>query len=380
MEEPMKNVMRHWLIAILVMGTFAGAGCRRQGEKADVHGEEGGREPGVIVLPPAALASGNIQTAVATQREFRRRIAATGELTFNARRLARVSARAAGRVERVLAVSGDRVGAGQVLAEVYSPDYLVLQAEYLQAAERATRRRGGGDDGEARSARSLLEGARSRLLLVGATEAETDSLAASGTPRPLLAVRAPFAGTVIEATVLAGDHVDLGSGLFRVADLAALWADIRVQEQDLAAVKAGAAVELRVQAYPGEAFPGRLLLVGDMLDEGTRALPARVEVANPDGRLKAGMYVDALIAAGGGRTALAVPEAAVQDDDGRPVVFVETGRGEYRRREVATGERSAGWLEIRRGLAAGETVVAAGSFLLESEMHKESLEDEHGHS
>lgn len=379
MEEPMKKFTRHWLIAILVMGIFAGAGCRRKEERADVHGEESGREPGAIVLPPAARASGNIQTAVATLREFRRRIAATGELTFNARRLARVSARAAGRVERVLAVSGDRVGAGQVLAELYSPDYLAQQAEYLQAAERAKRRGGGGGD-EARAARSLLEGARSRLLLVGVTEAEADSLAASGTPRPLLAVRAPFAGTVIEATALAGDHVDLGSGLFRVADLAVLWADVHVQERDLAAVKAGAAVELRVQAYPDEAFPGRLLLVGDMLDEGTRALPARVEVANPAGRLKAGMYVDALIAADGGRMALAVPEAAVQDDDGRPVVFVETGRGEYRRREVTTGERSAGWLEIRRGLAAGETVVAAGSFLLESEMHKESLEDEHGHS
>jgi RND family efflux transporter MFP subunit len=380
MEEPMKKLTRHWLIAILVLGFFAGAGCRREGESADVHGEEGGREPGVVVLPPAALASGNIRTAVATLREFRRRIAATGELTFNARRLARVSARAVGRVERVLAVSGDRVGAGQVLAELYSPEFLALQAEYLQAAERAKRRRNGDDDGEARAARALLEGARSRLLLAGATEADADALAASGTPRPLLAVRAPFAATVIAAAALAGDHVDLGSELFRVADLAVLWADVHVQEKDLAAVQAGAAVELRVQAYPGEVFSGRLLLVGDMLDEGTRALPARVEVANPGGRLKAGMYVDALIAAGGLRTALAVPESAVQDDHGRPVVFVETGRGEYRRREVATGERSAGWLEILRGLAAGETVVAAGSFLLESEMHKDSLEDEHGHS
>jgi len=376
----MKKPMHAWWIAILVMGTFAGAGCRRSGGSADGHGEEGGREPGAIVLPASALAAGGIQTAAATMREFRKRISATGELAFHARRLARGSSRAAGRIERVLAFSGDRVGAGQILAELYSPDFLALQAEYLQAAERAKRRSGGEDDGEAQAARALLEGARSRLLLVGATVAEADALAATGTPRPLLAVRAPFAGTVIEAAALAGGQVDLGGELFRVADLTVLWANVHVQEKDLAVVKAGAAVELRVQAYPGEAFPGRLLLVGAMLDEGTRALPARVEVANPGGRLRAGMYVDALIAAGGGRTVVAVPEAAVQDDDGRPVVFVEAGRGQYRRREVATGERSAGWVEILRGVAAGETVVTAGSFLLESEMHKESLEDGHGHS
>ncbi len=380
MEDAMKKPMHAWWIAILVMGTFAGAGCRRSGGSADGHGEEGGREPGAIVLPASALAAGGIQTAAATMREFRKRISATGELAFHARRLARVSSRAAGRIERVLAFSGDRVGAGQILAELYSPDFLALQAEYLQAAERAKRRSGGEDDGEAQAARALLEGARSRLLLVGATVAEADALAATGTPRPLLAVRAPFAGTVIEAAALAGGQVDLGGELFRVADLTVLWANVHVQEKDLAVVKAGAAVELRVQAYPGEAFPGRLLLVGAMLDEGTRALPARVEVANPGGRLRAGMYVDALIAAGGGRTVVAVPEAAVQDDDGRPVVFVEAGRGQYRRREVATGERSAGWVEILRGVAAGETVVTAGSFLLESEMHKESLEDGHGHS
>ena len=364
----------HWsMIVIVALGVIGGAGCRRAGEKADVPEAEGDRDPGAIVLSPAALAAGGIQTAAATMREFRRRITAPGELTFNARRLARVSSRAAGRIERVLAVSGDRVRAGQVLAELYSPDFLALQAEYLQAAERARRRRNGGDDGEERAARALLEGARSRLLLVGVTAVEADSLSAGGTPLPLLRVRAPFAGTVIEAAAIPGGVVDLGSELFRIADPAVLWADVHVQEKDLAALRTGAAVELRVQAYPGEAFPGRLLLVGDVLDAGTRALPARVEVANPAGRLKAGMYVETLIEAGSGRAVLAVPETAVQDDEGRRIVFVRTGAGRFAPREVRTGERWAGQVEILAGLSAGDTVAAAGSFLLESELRKGSL-------
>ncbi len=365
---------RHWpMIAIAVLGTIGGAGCRRAEKNADIPEAGGSRDPGAIVLPPTALAAGGIQTASAAMREFRRRVAAPGELTFNARRLARVSSRAAGRIERVLAVSGDRVRAGQVLAELYSPDFLALQAECLQAAERAKRRRGGDDEAEARAARALLEGARSRLLLVGATPAEADALAAGGTPLPLLQVRAPFAGTVIEAAALAGGVAELGSELFRVADLAVLWADVHVQEKDLASLRTGAAVELRVQAYPGEAFPGRLLLVGDVLDAATRALPARVEVANPGGRLKAGMYVEALIDAGQGRMVLAVPETAVQDDEGRRVVFVRTGEGRFSRREVRTGERWADQVEILAGLSAGDTVAAAGSFLLESELRKGSL-------
>jgi len=117
-----------------------------------------------------------------------------------------------------------------------------------------------------------------------------------------------------------------------------------------------------------------------MLDEKTRTVTGRVEVANPEGRLKAGMFVEAVLEGGGGRTALAVPEAAVQDDGGRSIVFVLTGERRFARREIETGQRLGGQVEVLAGLTAGETVATSGSFLLKSEMRKESMEDEHGHS
>jgi RND family efflux transporter MFP subunit len=366
------------LIALVVLFP----GCREKaapeaGHDAEEAAHESEVQP-VISLSPAAIAAAGIQTVPAATHAFQRRITAPGELAFNARRLSHLTARTPGRVERVLAVAGDRVRQGQVLAEAYSPDFMSLQAEYLQAAERA--RRLANDPSEAGTARSILESARARLILVGATHADVDALGAERIPRPLLRIRAPFSGSVIETAVVSGDHVELGASMFRLADLSTLWAHLHLKEKDLSAIQAGSAVELRAQAYPDEIFHGELLLVGDVFDENTRTVIARVEVPNSAAKLKAGMYVEAVFVAGGARSALAVPDAAVQDDEGRHIVFVETGKGIFRRHEVETGERQGGLVEIRRGLSAGEKVVTAGSFLLKSEMRKGSMEDEHGHS
>ncbi len=331
-----------------------------------------------IILTPEAWAFADIRTEKAALHAFNRRVTAPGGLEFNARRQVHLTARTPGRVERVLAVSGDRVGAGQVLAEVYSPDFMSLQAEFLQAAERAQRL--GVNPVDAPAARAILDSARQRLLLVGASSAEVEGLATVRIPKPLLAVRAPFAGTVIEANVLAGDHVELGANLFRLADPSVLWASLQIREEDMASLQAGAGAELRTQAYPGEVFRGQFLLIGDVLDEKTRTVTGRVEVANPAGRLKAGMFVEAALESGIARTVLAVPEAAIQDDEGREIVFVLTGTRSFARREIKTGARLAGRVEVLEGLADGETVATSGSFLLKSEMHKGAMGDEHGHS
>jgi membrane fusion protein, heavy metal efflux system len=198
-------------------------------------------------------------------------------------------------------------------------------------------------------------------------------------PRPVLPVRASLSGTVLEAGVLAGDWVDLGTNLFRLADLTSLWACLHIQEKDLSSVKAGAEAVLTTQAYPGEDFRGRLVLVGDFVAPGTRTVEGRVEVPNPSGKLKPGMYVEASVAAAGERAVIAVPEAALQDDEGRAVVFVKTGDRTFGRREVEAGERFAGYVEILGGLREGETVVTSGGFLLKSEMRKGGVEDGHGH-
>ncbi len=351
------------------------AGCRAKGAaEAGRPAETAGPEivaPASVTLTPEAVAAADIKTAVATMRLVARRVTAAGELEWNARRVVHLTARTPGRLERVLAVRGDRVRQGQLLAEIYSPDFLTLQAEYIQASARV--RRLAGDAAEEGLARAVLAGSRERLELLGVPASEIESLAATAVPRPLLAVRAPIGGTVLESGVVAGDAVELGTSLFRLADPSTLWASLHIVEEDLGAAKAGSEVVLSAHAYPGEEFRGRLVLVGDVLDAATRTVEGRVEVPNAGGRLKAGMYVEATTAAGGERRALVVPEESVQDDEGRSVVFVKTGERTFARRAVETGERLAGAVEIRKGLAEGETVVTSGSFLLKSEFRKSAL-------
>jgi Cu(I)/Ag(I) efflux system membrane fusion protein len=304
---------------------------------------------------------------------FRQPITAPGELEFNARRLSHLTALTPGRIERIMAVAGDRVNKGQLLAEIYSPDYMAQQAEFLQAAERAGRF--SGDQGEAAAFRAFLESAHERLLILGTTPAEITELQKTRVPRPFLPVRASLSGTIIETAILPGDHVELGSSLFRMADLAILWASLHIQEKDLAAVKAGSTVELRTQAYPGEIFPGKLILVGDVLDTQTRTVIGRVEVPNPAGKLKTGMYIEAFLAGVEERTTLVVPESAVQEDAGQTIVFVQTKERVFVKREIKIGESFLGLVEILSGLAQGENVVTSGSFLLKSELDKSSLEE-----
>ena len=374
----MKRLPRYIILAALLVA----AGCRAKSASeapapADAHAAGEHEAPASVTLTPAAVAAAEIRTASAAVRPVARRLAAAGELEWNARRVVHLTARTPGRLERVAVVQGDRVREGQLLAEIYSPDFLTLQAEYIQAAARAKRH--AGDAAEEAPARAVLSGARERLMILGLTAEEIGALEAAASPRPLLAVRAPLSGTVIESVVVAGDAVELGTSLFRLADPSTLWACLHIREEDLSAVRTGAEVVLRTHAYPGEEFRGRLVLVGDVVEAATRTVEGRVEILNPGGRLKAGMHVDASAEPGGERRALAVPEESVQDDEGRLIVFVRTGERTFTRREVKTGERFGGFIEILEGVGEGETVVTSGSFLLRSEVRKGGLEDEHGH-
>ncbi len=372
----MKMICRYVFLAFLmVLAFFLLAGCRDKGAAEAVRQVETtaleAEAPASVTLTPEAVTAADIKTEAAATRLVARRVAAAGELEWNGRRLVNLTARTPGRLERVLAVKGDRVRQGQLLAEIYSPDFLTTQAEYMQAAARAKRH--AGDAEEEGPARAVLAGARERLELLGLTASEIESLDGKAVPMPLLSVRAPLTGTVLECGVVAGDAVELGTSLFRLADPSTLWACLHIVEEDLGAAKAGSEVVLRIHAYPGEEFRGRLVLVGDVVDAATRTVEGRVEVDNAAGRLKAGMYVEGSASAGGGRRALVVPEESVQDDNGRPVVFIKTGERTFTRRVVETGERFAGIVEILKGLAEGETVVTSGSFLLKSEIRKGAL-------
>jgi len=367
------------LLILAITAALALPACRPDAPPAEAdHAEtESGHVPaGTVVLSAEAVTDGGIAEAQAKTAVLTGKITVLGELAFNARRLAEVSARTDGRIERVMAAAGDRVGAGQILAEIYSREFLAVQAEVLQAGSRAARLRG---DPEESAALAFLQAARRKLLPLGWEDKDIDALIAAGEPRPFLSVRAPFAGTIIEAPALPGAHVTLGTPFFKMADPSSLWARIHIFEKDLALVRSGSAAVLRTPAFPGREFSGRLVLIGPVMDEETRTVEGRVEVANLDGSLRTGMYIEADIPSGAERTAVVVPASALQEFRSQPVVFVRTKPGTFVLRPVETGARQTGEIEIIRGLSASEWVVTSGGFLLKSELLKSTLADEHGH-
>jgi Cu(I)/Ag(I) efflux system membrane fusion protein len=369
------NTTRNILVFMMIVALGFCPACRpgnNPSETSPANEDRPNLPAGTVTLSAEAQTDGGIAVVQAKKTILAGKISAPGEIEFNARRLAEVSARADGRLERVAAVAGDRVAAGQVLAEIYSREYLASQTEVLQAVSRAARLRG---DPEESAANTFLQAARRKLYPLGLEDKDIDALIVAGEVRPFLSVRAPFSGTIIEAPALAGAHVDMGESLFKLADMSSLWACVHIFEKDLAGIRTGSDTILRTQAYPDREFAGRLVLFGAVMDEKTRTVEGRVEVGNADGSLRAGMYVEVEISSGAERSALVVPAAALQEFQSRPVVFVKTGGTTFVLRPVETGVRTSAEIEITNGLSAGESVVTAGSFLIKSELLKSSLGD-----
>ncbi len=404
------------LAALLVTGCLGGGqAAERHGEAAttaagdehgeheehgehDEHGEHEGEE-GVVELSPEAIARVGLATAPASLRPLVDTRATTGMVGYDERHLAHVSARVAGRLVRIDADLGDQLREGEVLAIVDSVELGQARADYLRARARleVARRRFERErslhaeritseqqvleaEAEAREAAADFAAAGATLRLLGLSEDEVEALSWDDAGPSLTPVRAPFAGRVVAKEATRGELVTPESTLFTVADLAVVWLWIDVYERDLRRVRAGEAVAARFDAWPGEVFSGELVYLADELDSASRTVKARADLPNPERRLKPGMFARVTLAGGGETGAvsvLAVPREAVQRQATGAMVFVATGDGRFERRRVEVGRTTDAWVEIQDGLAAGESVVTAGAFLLKSQTSAGQLGGHH---
>jgi cobalt-zinc-cadmium efflux system membrane fusion protein len=333
-------------------------------------------EEGRVALTPDAARTAGIKTEAVQVRSFHPSIKASGTVALNQKRYVKLTPRTSGRVEKVFAFEGDHVRAGQELYWLWSPDIMAAQAEYLQIQARVPSAGLSASSDEEKLRASLLASAQTRLRLMGFEEADLAALRRNGQALPVLVVRAPISGTVVEADAVVGAAAEMGTCLCAIADLTTLWVDVHLFETDLSSVAAGRKAELTVAAYSGEIFRGRLTQVGSLMDEATRTVKGRVEVANPDGRLKPGMFAEVRIIAENPLMMLAIPERAVRTIAGRTVVFVAQPGGVFVRRDIKKGREIEGYVEVLEGLKEGENVVTDGSFDIKAEMLKSTLEGE----
>lgn len=376
-----------------------GAGESEGGDSADepggAHSDEGeGAQGGVsnrVTLSEAAFANAGIEVASASTERADGTlggIEVPGQVEYDPARVALVSPRTSGRIERLVVVRGDRVAAGAPVAFLLSTEFLTAQSDFVRALRRARTLAGSADE---EGASALASAARRRLRLLGVSEAWVHRLEAGEEPHDLLVVEAPFAGTVTEVHTLSGAAVSAGSPIATMADISVVNVVANVPENALTQLRRGQRATARFSAYPERRFDGRVERVLNELDPSTRTVRAVIRVPNTNRSLKPGMFATVRLQgssprAQGAASMVTIPSSAVVTEGDQRFVFVEVGPRTYERRRIELVPTSSAGLArggsdrviVRSGLAGGERVVVHGAFTLEAELSKGSF-GEHEH-
>lgn len=324
----------------------------------------GESDQGKVTVSPRIQQNLGVRTAEVIEGMLAPQVSAVGSIAFNERDQAVVQTRTPGFVERLhVRATLDRVAKGQPLVDLYFPDWIAAQEEFL-----AVRRMQGAD------LAPLVDAARQRMLQAGMSEAQIALVESTDRTQPRITMAAPIGGVVVELMVREGMTVMSGTPMFRINGLGTVWANAQVPESQSALLRPGAKVQARSPAVPGVAFDGKVQAILPEVDPVTRTLRARMELANPGARLVPGMFVQMQFMDMRADKAVLVPTEAIIQTGKRTVVMLAEDGGRFRPVDVEIGIETGGQTEIRRGLRAGQRVVVSSQFLIDSEASLRGVE------
>lgn len=308
-----------------------------------------------------------ITVAEVERAAIERTLRTYGRIAVDETRVSHVHTKFDGYVEELfVAYEGRMVRKGEPLFTIYSPELYSTQQEYLLAL-RAREASTGREESDRLWTDRMLEAARRRLSLWDIADEEIAELRRTGQPRRTLTIFAPVTGIVARKQVIQGLQVSPADELYEIVDLSSVWVLGEVYETDLAFVRLGQSARIELRARPGQPLQGRVSYIDPQVDPRTRTVKVRLDVPNPSGMLKPEMYAEVIFRGSLGE-ALTVPENALVMTGERSLVFVDAGGGTYVPREVVTGQRTEDdRIAVLSGLQAGEKVVTAANFLLDSE-------------
>ncbi|WP_373975837.1 efflux RND transporter periplasmic adaptor subunit [Chitinibacter sp. SCUT-21] len=335
--------------------------------KPEVHFDKPGKSPfmDMDLVPKYADAAGTaavridagltqntgLKIASAVAGQLQSGVQAAGSVVLNDRDVAIVQARTSGIVERVYQLAaGDVIAAGRALADVRVPEWLAAQNEYLVL----------------RRDPQLGSAAKSRLLQLGMSSAQIAKLEQTGVASPVVTISAPRGGVVAELMVRQGMMLQAGEALARINGLASVWIEAEVPEAQIGQIDVGSAAQVRFAAWPNEPFGAKVSAILPVINTETRTVRVRLELPNPKGKIRPGMYAQIALN-GEAKSAILVPSDAVIATGKRKVIITSDGKGAFVPVEVQTGATAGGQTEIVAGLNAGEQVVVSGQFLIDSE-------------
>ncbi|OIR12426.1 cation efflux system protein CusB precursor [mine drainage metagenome] len=308
-----------------------------------------------------------VRTEQATLRKLVNTVRAVGQFQIDEQRLATVTAKFEGYIENLYVnATGQPVKRGQPLMQVYSPELVSAQEEYLIALNGRKSLKNGTE--ESLSGVDLLaESALKRLRNWDISDAQLQRLQKDGKATHTLTLYSPANGFVLEKTAVQGMRFMPGEPLFKIADLSTIWLLADVFEQDLALVHVGQTVNISVDAYPNKALSGKVAYIYPTISPETRTAKVRIELANSGGILRPDMYASMQLMSGHNSKVLAVPDSAIIDSGTRQIVLIQLAEGLFEPREIKVGMHSDGYTEVLEGLGEGETVVVRANFLIDAE-------------
>ncbi len=348
-DEPGKSKMGMELIPIYESDAFRGGGT--------------------VVIDPVTVQNMNVQTHRVRRTTFQRTIRTVGSVQYNEENMHVVSTKISGWIERLhIDYTGAPVKKGQPLMEIYSPELVTTQQEYLLALRNRDVIGKTKFSSIREGAESLLRSSRQRLLNWDIPASEIKRLEENGTVQKTLTLEALARGVVIEKNVVEGLHVKEGRTVFKIADLSNVWVTASVYDNEAPWIQVGQAVSVALSYQPGDTLKGSISYIYPYLNEKARSVQVRMTFDNPQQRLKPGMYADVIIHADPIENALVVPAEAVIRSGQRNVVFVVHEGGRFQPREVTLGSEGAnGLLHVKSGLLEGESIVTSAQFLIDSE-------------
>jgi Cu(I)/Ag(I) efflux system membrane fusion protein len=318
---------------------------------------DAGTDEGSVSISSRLAQNLGMRTVAAKEGSLEMGFTAVGTVTIDERLIVAVQSRSSGYVEKLhVRAQYDEVTAGQPLIDLYVPEWLAAEEEWLVL--RSSKQPG---------AQELADAARHRLELLGAPKAEVERVAREGRPVARVTIPAPESGIVWEIGARQGQSVTPGTTLFKLAGLGTVWVTADVPEAQGALVRVGGPVEARATAYPNRVFKGTVNALLPELNAATRSVRARIVLSNPDRTLKPGMFANVAFGGQSSRSLVLVPAEAVIRTGKRNVVIVAGADGKFTPVEVEIGRESGDMSEIRKGLTAGQKVVVSGQFLVDSE-------------
>ena len=323
-------------------------------ETADV--SEKSNMEGMISLTTDKQILANVSTIKIKRENLKKELTAYSYLDFVEQNRKTIPAKFNGRIEKLFVdKTGEYIKKGQPLFEIYSPDLVQAQNEFLIALS-----------SNKNENNSLLDASKKKLELFGLTDNQIDELKKSGEIKLTLTYYSPVSGTVIEKKVQEGMYVNEGTVIYEAAELSTLWNIAEVNETDLSTIKVGSKVKLKLKAYPGEEFTGKVTFIYPVINSQTRTVKIRSEFSSQNNKLKPQMYGETVFLDDAG-TGLLVPADAVIFSGNKNVVWVKTADGMFEGRIVELGLKFGDKYQIISGLKEGDEVAASGGFLIDSE-------------